>query len=140
MAIPVKFEINGRKTGIEEMRRYIVPFLFVHALIFLGVGYIFSMDDPIFSTIHSGIGILVYLIFLILLFHNKIRDILIGAALSIAIGLIFGDFLLDNFYFMIPKADLTIFHKIYSMMIVFYIYVYIDVIKLQVFSKQEQKN
>lgn len=123
----------------DQFKLILIPFLFIHGLIFLGVGYFFSARTPEFMIIHSGLGIFVYLVFLSAAFPQTIKDAIISAVLSIATGLIFGDFLIDNFYPTLSKSSITIFHRIYSIIVVFYIYIYLTLIKNWFFSKFENK-
>ena len=127
-----------------KSRKFLIPFLLIHGLIFLGGGYILSIAEPIITIFHSGLGIFVYIIFLASAFPKIIKDVVFGSVLSIALGLLFGDFLLSNFYPMLSKESLTIFHRIYSMIILFYIYIYIDVLryffKKRVYYSQYDRN
>ncbi|MFH1509229.1 MAG: hypothetical protein ABIE68_03630 [bacterium] len=104
---------------------FLLGFMFFHGILFLGVGYLFSWRIPNITIFHSGFGILIYLLFLKQHFPKIFRNAIYGAIISILIGLIFGDWLLDNFYF--GMENVTFLHRIYSVIIVFYIYVYIDI-------------
>lgn len=96
----------------------------VHGLLFLGGGYALSYSDPGFAILHSGLGILVYTIFFFTIYPQHARSAAIGAVLSVAAGLFFGDFVMDSLY---SGIDLTIYHRIYAAMLTMYIYLYLDV-------------
>src|SRR3989338_325794 len=119
------FTVNGQQVSREEFARFLVPFLFLHGFLFLGGGYLFSRQDPGFALMHSGIGILVYMVFFVATFPDKIGDAVKGALASIALGLVFGDYLLDHFYAGMPAAELTWLHRAYAVMVVFYLYTYL---------------
>jgi len=128
--MPHKIHYSSTKTlSPEQFKIFLIPFLFIHGAIFLGVGYFFSATVPEFMIVHSGLGIFVYLVFLSAAFPQTMKDAIISGALSIATGLIFGDFLLDNFYPTLSKSSITIFHRIYSIIVVFYIYIYLSLIQ-----------
>lgn len=120
MALPSDFRDMGGK--------YLIAFLFCHGLIFIGVGYIVSFHDPWFSIMHSGGGIFTYLIFLLVVFQKHFIKAFIGAACSMAMGWYFGDFFVDHFYLGTVKDSLG--HRIYASMILFYLYLFFDLVLL----------
>ena len=116
-------------------QKFLLGFLFVHGFLFLGVGYILSTFVPAFTIIHSGFGIFVYLIFLRQGFPKIYKTALIGAVVSVILGVIFGDFLISNFY---PDSfETNVFHRIYSVIIVFYIYLYFDIARMMLFGRKK---
>jgi hypothetical protein len=112
-------------------RQYLMGFLLLHGLFFLGVGYIFAQMMPVFMIFHSGFGIFVYLVFLRTGFPKIFRSAAYGAVVSVVLGLIAGDFLLSNFFFLIDEP--TFLHRVYAIIVVFYIYVYVALLR-QVFN------
>jgi hypothetical protein len=100
-------------------------FITIHGLLFLGGGYFVSLSDPAFAIAHSGIGILVYMLFFFTLFPAHFKSALIGSIISVAAGLYFGDFLLSYLY---SGVELTFLHKVYGAMLTLYIYLFLDIL------------
>lgn len=84
---------------------------------------------------HALMGIIIYLVFWRSYFPNLFRDALIGAGVSVLMGLLFGDFLIDKFFWLYEETPKGLFPKIYSSLVVFYLYFYVALIKRVIFYK-----
>lgn len=113
---------------------WLIGFLSLHGLLFIGGGYAVSFSNPWFSILHSGIGILVYMIFLAVAFQKHFLFAFLGAAITMLLGFFFGDFFLEYFYFGAAKNSLG--HRIYASMVVFYLYLFFDLIFYTFFRKK----
>lgn len=109
--------------------KILIPFLTLHGFLFLGISYILFTSFQVFALIHALIGIIIYLIFWRSSFPNLFRDLLIGSAVSVLTGVLFGDFLLDKFFFFYKETPRGIISKMYSSLIIFYVYFYTAFIK-----------
>lgn len=112
------------------------PFLAVHGFLFLGIDYILFPTFQIFILIHALIGIFIYLVFWRAFFPNFFKDVLIGAGISVIMGMLFGDILIDKFFFLYQEAPKGFVPKIYSSLVIFYLYFYIALIKRAVIYKK----
>ncbi len=110
------------------------PFLTLHGLLFLGIGYILFTSFELFALVHAFIGILIYLIFWSSYFPHLFRDVVIGAGISVLTGLIFGDILLDKFFWLYEKTPRGLIPRAYSSLVVFYLYFYIALVKRVIFD------
>lgn len=109
--------------------KILFPFLAAHGFLFLGIGYIIFTTFPLFALVDAFLGIFVYLVFWRASFPRLFRDVLVGAALSVVLGIIFGDVLIDKFFFLYQQKPQGLIPKIYSATVVFYIYFYIRILQ-----------
>lgn len=109
--------------------KLIFSFLLLHGFLFLGVEYILFQSFPVFTLVHAVIGIGIYLIFWRSSFPQLFRSVLIGAIVSVLIGIFLGDIILDNFFFLYKETPSGLIARIYSAVVVFYIYFYIALVK-----------
>lgn len=121
------------KMAIHKGRFFVIGFLAVHGMGFLGAGYAVSYFDPRFSLLHSGIGLLSYLIILVVVFPGHFIKAFAGALATLLLGYYWGDFLIDIFY---PSSlERTSAHQMYATMIAFYLYLYADIALSLFFEK-----
>lgn len=114
--------------------KFIFSFLLLHGLLFLGVEYIIFQSFPVFTLVHTIMGIGIYLIFWRASFPHLFRSVLVGTIVSVFIGVFFGDIILDNF-FLYKEAPHGLISQMYSVVVVFYIYFYIALVKRTVLSR-----
>ena len=122
------YSFNLKSTD-KILPSFTLAFLLLHGLLFLGVEYIIFQDFPIFTLIHAILGIGIYLIFWRASFPRLFRDVLIAAAISTISGILFGDIILDNYFFAYQKTPIGFIAQAYSGLVVFYIYFYLALIK-----------
>ncbi|OGZ16344.1 MAG: hypothetical protein A3H76_03110 [Candidatus Lloydbacteria bacterium RIFCSPLOWO2_02_FULL_54_12] len=91
---------------------------------FLGVEYILFQSFRIFTLVHAVIGIGIYLVFWRASFPQLFRDVLVGAVISVLVGVFFGDVILDNFFFLYKETPHGLVPQMYSVLVVFYVYFY----------------
>ena len=115
--------------------KFIFSFLLLHGLLFLGVEYIIFQSFPVFTLVHAVMGIGIYLIFWRASFPHLFRSVLVGTIVSVFIGVFFGDIILDNFFFLYKEAPHGLISQMYSVVVVFYIYFYIALVKRTVLSR-----
>ncbi len=130
--------INGVPATYGTARKFTLPFMLFHGIFLLGPAYFGSLSDPLFSLGFSAIGVVVYLVFLSAAYPELFRQAFFGAGISIATGAIFGDLLLDNFYPGIPAEQLSFAHRAYSMLMIFYAYVFIAVARSYFFPEKRE--
>lgn len=100
------------------------------AIFFLGAGYFVSCGSAPFAILWSLLLIYPCLPILKQAFPKIFHSALYGVIVSIIIGKIFGDWLLDNFYpFNIDGFTISIWHRIFSIITVFYIYLCLAITK-----------
>ncbi len=116
--------------------KFIFSFLLLHGLLFLGIEYILFTSFPIFTLLHAFIGIVIYLIFWRAFFPNLFKDVLLGACISVLMSILFGDILLDNFFFLYQEFPEGFIPKVYSSLVVFYLYFYVALIRRVIFYKK----
>src|SRR3989338_8024958 len=94
--------------------RFVFGFLLAHGLLFLGVEYIIFPSFPLFTLAHALIGIGIYLIFWRAYFPRLFWDVSFAAGVSVLFGVLFGDVILDNYFFMYPEAPTGLIPTAYA--------------------------
>ena len=119
----------------KQSPKFVLVFLLLHGALFLGIEYILFQSFPIFMLIHAVLGIAIYLLFWRASFPRVFRDIFIGAAISLFFGVLFGDILLEKFFFLYEEIPGGPISKLYSAVVVFYIYFYCALLKRTIYNK-----
>lgn len=132
--MPLTFSLS---TADKPSPKILIPFLTLHGLLFLGIEYILFPTFPLFMLVHALLGIAIYLIFWRAGFPHLFRDVFIGAVISVVIGFLFGDFLLDKFFFLHEEAPQGFVPKMYSAVVVFYVYFYLILIRKFLFQNKK---